>query len=190
MHPRLHALLASYEPLLAGRSGLDCQRHPAGSPDFWSAQEIVGHLVLTYRSTTQAMQTRLERGAPTSVPLTWKDRIRQGVVLGIGHMPRGRRAPELSRPQQLGWAPRSGSELAEAMHASLDEMDAAIAACAVKFGTVRFTPHFALGPLTAEQWYRFHQVHGRHHLRQLQNVLVSVTEKSASTSAEPLRHGK
>jgi hypothetical protein len=33
--------------------------------------------------------------------------------------------------------------------------------------------HPFIGPLTADQWRKFHWVHGRHHIRQMQDRMKS-----------------
>jgi hypothetical protein len=40
--------------------------------------------------------------------------------------------------------------------------------CECRFGSAtKILDHPILGPLTAEQWRKFHWVHGRHHARQI-----------------------
>jgi len=48
-------------------------------------------------------------------------------------------------------------------------MDASLADAERRFGhRTRVLFHPILGPLTAQQWRRFHLVHGRHHLKQIE----------------------
>ena len=51
---------------------------------------------------------------------------------------------------------------------ALVAMDATLADAEKCFGSrTRLLHHPVLGPLAAQEWRRFHQVHGRHHLKQI-----------------------
>jgi Protein of unknown function (DUF1569) len=51
-------------------------------------------------------------------------------------------------------------------------MDTAIAKAEKKYGSqTPLVDHPILGPLRAAQWRKFHWVHGKHHLKQLQRAL-------------------
>ena len=53
----------------------------------------------------------------------------------------------------------------------ISAMDDLIAQCEARFGKrTRVLDHPFLGPLTARQWRKFHWVHGRHHLKQIQKL--------------------
>ena len=61
-----------------------------------------------------------------------------------------------------------------ALHDALVAMDSVLVDAEKRFGrTARILNHPVLGPLTAQQWRRFHQVHGRHHLKQVAARLSS-----------------
>jgi hypothetical protein len=50
-------------------------------------------------------------------------------------------------------------------------MDEVIGQCEARFGKrTRVLDHPVLGPLTARQWRKFHWVHGRHHVKQIQKL--------------------
>jgi len=50
-------------------------------------------------------------------------------------------------------------------------MDEVIAQCEARFGKrTRVLDHPVLGPLTARQWRKFHWIHGRHHLKQINKL--------------------
>ncbi len=51
------------------------------------------------------------------------------------------------------------------------EMDDMIARCEEKFGLSRkLLDHPILGPLTGEEWRKFHLVHGLHHVKQIRRL--------------------
>jgi hypothetical protein len=49
-------------------------------------------------------------------------------------------------------------------------MDEGLTRAEEMFGRQRFASHTVLGPLSAEQWTKFHLVHGKHHVKQIQGI--------------------
>jgi len=178
MHAMLEDLHQRYRKSLAGRDRDTCQLRPtrflrsksdAGSKP-WTTQEVIEHLLLTYRSTGALLDRYLERNSPSRQHATAKHRVLQFLVVRCGGFPRGANAPEFTQPGKSGLAPMSGEELAALLRSELEAMDAKLEKCRQAFGVNALAPHFAFGPLTADQWRRFHFVHGRHHLKQLARI--------------------
>ena len=47
-------------------------------------------------------------------------------------------------------------------------MDKVLPECERRFGArCKLASHFVLGPLTAEQWRKFHWIHTRNHMKQV-----------------------
>jgi len=136
-------------------------RHCA-PPGKWSPAEILEHLYLTYRGTAILFNRRWEEPTPVSTRTSWQHRRDRFVVLSLGILPSGRKAPAGTIPN--GRLPR---EPIDAIRESLFEMDDAIARCEERQGRLATVEHPILGPLTGAEWRRFHCVHGRHHLRQI-----------------------
>ena len=184
MHPMLENLHQRYRKSLAGKDRDFCQLRPAQSPrgnsdpkskhepqsQSWTTQEVIEHLVLTYRNTGALFDRYLARNSPSSQPITAKHRILQYLVIRCGGFPRGVSAPEHVRPGKSGMPPMNGDELCACLRSELEKLDAKIDECSKAFAKASFAPHFIFGPLTAEQWRRFHFVHGRHHLKQLARI--------------------
>lgn len=170
MHPVLRQALDGYRVELADRPAPWCQLHPQQNDRQWNAQEVIEHLVLTFRSTTRELEKRLERGHPTRARRTALHWLLQLVVLSFGRMPRGVPAPPFARPDQLHWSALSGGELLERLREEMDRMDDRITQCRQRFGIARVASHFLLGPLRPDQWRRFHAIHMRHHLEQLKRM--------------------
>ena len=101
------------------------------------------------------------------------------VVVKLAHMPEGRKAPPNAMPRGLP-PERVLAEVVEKIAA----MDAIITEAESKFGSeLRLLDHPILGPLQAKEWRKFHWVHGRHHLKQIQR-LRSKPLKSQAASFE------
>jgi hypothetical protein len=175
MHPVLQQVYEPYRDQLASRPAEWCQLHPRQDERLWSAQELIEHLVLTCRSSSRGLEKRLDHG-PTSAHSTPTQWLLQMFMLSFGIMPRGSPAPIFARPDQLHWPPMSGSELLDLFRQELDQMDAVIDRCRHRFGLQRVATHFVLGPLRPDQWRRFHVIHIRHHLGQLQRIEKFVGE--------------
>ncbi|HZU43635.1 MAG TPA: DUF1569 domain-containing protein [Terriglobales bacterium] len=151
------------ERATAGMSPEQLER-PRGEK--WSAAQILEHLLLTYKGTVKGMENCLAAGKPLATSATLKQRLGAAVVIGLGHMPKGRQAPERSQPRGL-----PAKEVVPQIWVNLELMDDAIARCERQFGPrVKIVDHPILGPLSAQGWRKFHWVHGSHHARQIENI--------------------
>ena len=174
MHRILEDLHKLYRKNLEGRDRAFCQLHPAqshnGKDAGWSTQEVVEHLVLTYRNTGTLLDRYIERNSPTRRRVHLKHRFLQLLVIRFGGFPRGVPAPEFVRPGNANLAAMTGDELTTLMRSELETMDSKVEKCRECFDASPLASHFVFGPLTADQWRRFHFVHGRHHLAQLKRI--------------------
>jgi hypothetical protein len=163
MDAYLQRLQESIQSATQGMNGEDLLRHPEGK---WCAAEILEHLYLTYTGTTKAFERCLQAGQPQVSARVLRDRVRTIVVVGLGHMPKGRQSPKHALPR--GMTPE---QVTREIGPRISAMDAAIAQCESRFGKQnRLLDHPILGPLTGRQWRKFHWVHGRHHLKQVQSL--------------------
>jgi hypothetical protein len=64
----------------------------------------------------------------------------------------------------------NGEELCVLFTDALKLLDAELTRCERAFGLEVVASHFRLGPLTVKQWKKFHLVHGKHHLAQLDRI--------------------
>ena len=183
MHPAFDSVEHAYAQALAGVSAAQARLHPEGDPNQWSAQDLIEHLILTYRSTADVLEERLRKGRPTLAPLLPEHEMRWRKTILAGRFPEGGKAPERTRPGQLPLGELSGAELALRFKADLERVDGLLKECAEKFGLQPMASHFAFGPLTTDQWREFHTAHARHHLAQLSRVLSSI-HKSASVNGK------
>jgi hypothetical protein len=129
----------------------------------WNSLQILEHLVLSYTATTKGLLRTMEAGQPQRGTPDLGQRLRSYYVLGIGRFPSGIESPKHTTPRD-----GLGDEPLRRFNDALVAMDATLTDAEKRFGTrTRVLEHPVLGPLTTQQWRRFHQVHGRHHLKQV-----------------------
>jgi len=134
--------------------------HPEGK---WCATEILEHLYLTYTGTVKGFERCLQQDKPLASARTLKDRVRTLVVTRFNYLPDGRRAPKQTTPK--GMPPE---QVLADIGSKIAAMDEIIARCQARFGkATKVLDHPILGPLTTQQWCRFHWVHGKHHVKQI-----------------------
>jgi len=129
----------------------------------WSPLQVMEHLVLSYTATTKGLLRTMESGEPERAGRDLGQQLRSFYVLGIGKFPAGIEAPKHTVPGAgLGTDPQ------RRFNDALVAMDATLMNAERRFGPrAKVLAHPVLGPLTAQQWRRFHLVHGRHHVRQI-----------------------
>jgi hypothetical protein len=155
----LQKLQQSVASAMAGLSEEQMYRHPPGK---WCAAEVLEHLYLTYAGTLKGLERALAAGIPNATPPAFRQRVAKFVVLGLGYVPSGRESPAAARPRGLP----SEKVLSEILP-KIAEMDELLSRCEVKLGHGPIMNHPFLGPFTAQDWKRFHLVHGEHHLKQV-----------------------
>ena len=160
MDPRLDKLNESLQSAVEGMSSEQLSWHP---PDKWCAAEVLEHLYLTYTGTIQGFERVVRKGKPLASRASMAQRVLTFVVVGLGHMPAGRKAPAMVLPKGLP-SEQVRNEIGEKIAA----MDEIIAQCEARFGRhVKLLDHPILGALNAAEWRTLHLVHGRHHRKQL-----------------------
>jgi hypothetical protein len=169
MHENLERLESELVVVLGGLDARAAQLTPRANPAKWNIQQIVEHLLLTYRSTAALVQVRLDKGMPTQAKPSVLQRAAQWTVIRLGYFPPGRLAPEAVCPT-LPASLRTGDEMTRRLHEDLLAMDSALSRAESGFGGQRFATHAILGPLSAAQWRKFHLVHGRHHVNQIRQI--------------------
>lgn len=166
MDPLLQRLQQEIASALAGFSAEQLNAHPPGK---WCAAEVLEHLYLTYTGTIKGFERVIAAGKPPDPVLTWAQRRRRWIVLAFSYLPPGREAPQFARPRGL-----SPEKVRAEIEPKIAEMDDLIRQCEEQLGMrTNLLGHPILGPLTGHQWRKFHLVHGRHHLKQLQRLRQS-----------------
>jgi len=160
MDSGLEKLKDALESAVEGMSGEHLSWHAPGK---WSGAELLEHLYLSYAGTIRGFEQVITSGEPLATRPSMKHRVQTFVVVGLGHMPSGRKAPALAHPRGLP-VEKVRSEIGT----KIVLMDAIIAQCEARFGgRVHVLDHPILGPLSAPQWRKLHVLHGWHHLKQL-----------------------
>src|ERR1035438_60060 len=167
---RLDKLKQSLQSAVEGMTSEQLSWQPPGK---WCALEVLEHLYLTYTGTIKGFERVMKSGKPLASRPSLAHRVQTFVVVGLGHMPAGRKAPAVAEPKGVS-TEKVRTEIGEKIVA----MDAIIAQCETRFGRwVNVLDHPILGPLTAPQWRKLHLVHGRHHQRQLVRLRESTTRQ-------------
>ena len=166
MSPELEFVRRETERTTRGASADAMLRAPEGK---WNSLQILEHLFLSYTATTKGLLRTMQSGQIERLDRTLSHRVRSLYVLGIGKFPPGVESPKQTTPKSS-----LGSEPLRQFNDALVAMDASLNDAEKRFGSkTRVLVHPILGPLTVQEWRRFHQVHGRHHLQQVQSRLHS-----------------
>lgn len=172
MSPHLQCIRVKAEALTRDFSPQDWR---SGSPGKWCASGIFEHLILSYSATTKGTLKTLQAAEPFCREVTWGNRAAQFYTVSLGIFPKGRKAPKSTIPSErvLDDPLRRFNDALVAMNATLNDAER-------RFGKkARILDHPILGPLTAEQWRRFHRVHAFHHLAQIAALRSSAKAKNA-----------
>ena len=172
MHPVFEQLQREIGESLKGLDAAQTQFRPVNSSEKWSIQQVMEHLLLTYTYSFQAFEARIERGVPTKAKPNVPMRAVQFVVLTVGFMPKGRKAPVMVTPPMCG-ALLSGDALVLQADEALIRLDELADKAEGLFGRQRSISHQVLGPLNVTQWRRFQLVHGEHHLKQIRAIRLA-----------------
>ena len=132
-------------------------------PNRWSVVEIVEHLTRAYSGTAKGFERCLEKGAPLATTPTLKQRVQQFALIGLGYFPEGRQAPKHIIPS----GELDLNAVIDAVRRDLARLDATAIQTREKLGTGKMLDHPIIGALTVDQWLKFHEIHTRHHARQI-----------------------
>src|ERR1700732_4904189 len=126
MNSRLEKLKQSLESAVKGMSNEQWNWHPPGK---WCATEVLEHLYLTYTGTIEGFERVMTTGRPLASRASMTHRVRALVVVGLGHMRAGVKAPAVPVPKGL-----PAETVRNEFGAKMAAMDAIIAQCEAHFG--------------------------------------------------------
>lgn len=134
---------------------------PAGGK--WSIAQVMGHLSITFRQTVGALAKVLQSGRSSAGKRTFMQWLSTRVVADLGYFPTGRPAPPTTLPSALPPA-----QVMREIRENLIAMDAVLGDVEQKIGPgIAVANHPVLGPLTVQEWRKFHYRHTHHHLKQV-----------------------
>lgn len=161
MHPITAQIHSAIVQATDGLTEEQLRRHPEGK---WDSASILEHLALTYGSTARVMDKCIREGRPLATSATAKHRAAQLLVLRLSFIPGGRKAPERVVPTGL-----PGKEALQLIFSNLEKMDESLGRCEERFGrNNKIADHPVLGPIPISGWRKFHLLHTRHHMKQIQ----------------------
>lgn len=151
---------------LAGRPEADWYRAPPGK---WCAAQIVQHLAIGIDASGRTFQERRGKPPMRRRPRTALQLLGDLVMLKIGWIPSGFRAPDVTRPADRPAAAAVERMLREGVARFLTLERELLPSRA----TDLFVKHPRLGDLTLPEWLRFHERHCAHHAKQIGSRLAS-----------------
>jgi hypothetical protein len=158
---RLQEAIASSTRGIAHKDLVRCA--PGFPQGTWSPAEILEHLYLTYTGTIKGFERCLAAGKPLAQPITFVQHMKIGLVIRLGHFPKGRKTPAMAAPRGI-----SPDVVVADIGPKIGAMGELIAQAEARHGSrTRLINHPILGPLTAQQWRKFHWIHGHHHVKQI-----------------------
>ena len=173
MDSRVEKLKENLESAVEDMSSEQLRWHLPGK---WCAAQVLEHLYLTYTGTIRGFEKVITSGTSLATRASMVQRVLTFVVVGVGHMPAGQKAPGMVLPRSL-----PAELVRNEIGAKLVAMDAILTQSEARFGRqVKLLDHPILGPLTAPQWRQLHLVHGRHHLKQLLGLRENATRQFPS----------
>ncbi len=161
-------------------NGLDESILCASPNGRWSPAQVLEHLDKAYSGTANVLEQSVARGKIIPMrPLTLRDRLGIALVVGIGFLPEGRKAPAPTIPSESP----SGLETCRQAITDLERLGKALIECEQKWGSsTHVFPHPIIGPLTVPQLAKFHFVHTRHHMKQVRERAQLNRVRAASAS--------
>lgn len=151
---------------LAGRPEADWYKAPAGK---WCAAQIVHHLAIGIDGSGRTFEARRDKPPMRRRPRTPLQLLGDIVMLRLGWIPSGFRAPAVTRPAERPEPAMVERLLRDGVARFLTLERDLLPARAFDL----FVKHPRLGDLTLPEWLRFHVNHCAHHARQIRARLAS-----------------
>jgi len=157
----------------------EAQIPPAPGLGRWCAQQVMEHLILTYKLTTDSVRHQLKTGRVPRNRRNLLEFLLRVQTIGLGYMPEG--VPSIRAFRPGGFTPEDGPAIAARFLAVAEEMDGLLVAARRKFGIQACGEHPFFGVMRVDEWRRYHAVHARHHATQLRNAIrYAKTQKPVS----------
>jgi hypothetical protein len=147
----------------------EAQIPPAPGQGRWCAQQVIEHLILTYKLTLNSVCHQLKTGRVPRNRRNLLEFLLRVQTLGLGYMPEGVPSIRAFRPGEF--TPEDGPAIAARFLATAEEMDRQLVAARRKFGIQACGEHPFFGVMRVDEWRRYHAIHAGHHATQLRNAI-------------------
>jgi hypothetical protein len=169
MHPVLKPVLEPLAEQVATLTKEEAQIPPQPGMERWCAQQVMEHLILTYKLTSDSVSRQLKSGKVPRNRRNVLEFLLRVQTLGLGYMPSGIPSIRAFRPGEL--TPEDGPAIAARFLAAAEEMDHHLVEARRKFGIQACGEHPFFGVMRVDEWRRYHSVHAKHHAIQLRNAI-------------------
>jgi hypothetical protein len=169
MHPVLRSALEPLAEQIEKVTMEEAQIPPAPGLGRWCAQQVMEHLMLTYKLTTDSVCHQLKTGRVPRNRRNLLEFLLRVQTIGLGYMPEG--VPSIRAFRPAGFTPEDGPAIAARFLAVAEEMDRLLVAARRKFGIQACGEHPFFGVMRVDEWRRYHAIHASHHSRQLLNAI-------------------
>jgi DinB superfamily len=172
MSSYLEELSKRLEAATSGMNDDTLMRAPEGK---WCAAEVLEHLRLTYTGTSKMLERNRDKAVVEPAPTDERTQAARQLIFEKGGFFQGLKAPEFATPKPP-CSPQVKVRVMEDLRRLAEILDEAEQR---RGKDANLGNHFALGPLTAEQWRRFHYEHGCHHAKQIEALKQWAARASA-----------
>jgi len=169
MHPVLKSALEPLAEQIESVSLEEAQVHQLPGQGRWCAQQVLEHLILTYKLTSDSVSRQLKSGKVPKKKRGLLKFLLRVQTIGMGNMPDGVPAMREVRPEEF--TPEAGPVIAARFLKAAEDMDELLVAARKKFGIQACGEHPFFGVMRVDEWRRYHAVHARHHSEQLMRAI-------------------
>lgn len=163
MRSYLDELSKMLESATAGMCDEDLVRVPENK---WCAADVLEHLRLTYTGTAKMLEKNRDKAVVEEADIDDRVRAARYLIFEEGKFVEGLQAPPFATPK----APPD-PQVRKRVQEDLTRMAVALDEAEQRLGKdANLGNHFALGPLTGEQWRHLHHAHGAHHVKQIERL--------------------
>jgi Protein of unknown function (DUF1569) len=169
MHPVLKSALEPLAEEIRPLSLEEAQVPPMPGQGRWCAQQVLEHLILTYKLTSDSVSRQLKSGRVPKNRRNLLEFFLRVQTIGVGYMPDGVPAMRAVRPTHF--TPQAGPGVAARFLEAAEAMDVLLVAGRKKFGVEACGEHPFFGVMRVDEWRRYHAIHAAHHAAQLRNAI-------------------
>jgi hypothetical protein len=169
MHPVLRSALEPLAEEIRPLSLEEAQVPPTPGQGRWCAQQVLEHLILTYKLTSDSVCRQLKSGRVPKNRRNLLEFFLRVQTIGLGYMPDG--VPSMRAVRPIEFTPQDGPGVAARFLAAAEAMDVLLVAGRKKFGVEACGEHPFFGVMRIDEWRRYHAIHAAHHAPQLRNAI-------------------